>query len=282
VAAFDVGNPAVASEAFVDVRRVPFFWQTWWFLSLSVVMLSLLAWAIYKGRMHQIRLRFRAVLDERGRLAREMHDTVIQGCTSISALLEAIASSQAGNQFPQEHLLGYARIQAQTTINEARHAVWNLRHEDEPALDLAASLDAISLQTRKEFSVPVTCTVEGDQFFVPGSIARELLMVVREAVYNAVLHGHPREIAISVRYEPKELILIVTDSGIGFNTNEAPAEGHFGITGMRERMERLGGTLDLSSIPGTGTRVELSLQRSIVLSETGNRHRWAMRWNLIK
>jgi ligand-binding sensor domain-containing protein/signal transduction histidine kinase len=282
VAAFDVGNPEIASEAFVDVRRVPFFWQTWWFLSLSVVVLSLLAWAIYKGRMHQIRLRFRAVLDERGRLAREMHDTVIQGCTSISALLEAIASSQAGNHFPQEQLLGYARIQAQTTINEARHAVWNLRHEDEPALDLAASLDAISLQTRKEFSVPVTCTVAGDPFFVPGSIARELLMVVREAVYNAVLHGHPLEIAISVRYEPKELILMVADNGIGFNTNEAPAEGHFGITGMRERMERLGGTLDLSSILGTGTRVELSLRRSIVLSETGNRHRWAMRWNIIK
>jgi signal transduction histidine kinase len=128
----------------------------------------------------------------------------------------------------------------------------------------------------------VTCTVEGDPFFVPGSIARELLMVVREAVYNAVLHGHPLEIAISVRYEPKELILMVADNGIGFNTNEAPAEGHFGITGMRERMERLGGTLDLSSILGTGTRVELSLRRSIVLSDTGNRHRWAMRWNIIK
>jgi ligand-binding sensor domain-containing protein/signal transduction histidine kinase len=282
VAAFDVGNPEVASEANVDVRRAPFLWQTWWFLSLSVVVLSLLAWAIYKGRMHQIRLRFRAVLDERGRLAREMHDTVIQGCTSISALLEAIASSQAGNHLPQEDLLGYARVQVRTTINEARHAVWNLRHEDESALDLAGSLDAISVQTGKEFSVPVTCTVVGDAFFVPGSIARELLMVVREAVYNAVLHGHPHEITITVRYEPRGLTLLIADDGIGFHIGDAPAEGHFGITGMYERMERLGGSLNLSSIPGTGTRVELSLQRSVLLSKTGNGRRWAMRWNIIK
>jgi signal transduction histidine kinase len=275
VAAFDVGNPEVVSEASIDVSKAPFIWQTWWFLSLSVALLSLLAWAIYKGRIHQVRLRFKAVLGERARLAREMHDTLIQGCTSISALLEAIASLQSGDHLPQGDLLGYARAQVRTTINEARHAVWNLRHEDEPALELGDSLRAMSFHVTKEFSVPVACSVAGDPFFVPGAIARELLMVVREAVYNAALHGHPHEISIAVRYEPQELTLLVVDNGIGFNVSDTPAEDHFGITGMRERLERLSGSLQLHSAPGTGTRVEMSLRRSVLASKTVAGQKWA-------
>jgi len=257
------------------VSKAPFIWQTWWFLSLSVALLSLLAWAIYKGRIHQVRLRFKAVLGERARLAREMHDTLIQGCTSISALLEAIASLQSGDHLPQGDLLGYARAQVRTTINEARHAVWNLRHEDEPALELGDSLRAMSFHVTKEFSVPVACSVAGDPFFVPGAIARELLMVVREAVYNAALHGHPHEISIAVRYEPQELTLLVVDNGIGFNVSDTPAEDHFGITGMRERLERLSGSLQLHSAPGTGTRVEMSLRRSVLASKTVAGQKWA-------
>jgi ligand-binding sensor domain-containing protein/signal transduction histidine kinase len=274
VTAFDVGDPAVVSEAHIAVRRAPVFWQTWWFLSLSVVILSLLAWAIYRARIHQVKLRFRAVLDERGRLAREMHDTVIQGCTSISALLEAIASLQTENHILEEDLLRYARAQVRTTIDEARHAVWNLRHEDESELDLADSLGAISLQTQKEFSVPVTCNVVGDVFIVPGSVARELLMVVREALYNAVLHGRPSGITIEVRYEPQELILQVTDDGLGFDVGQAQADNHFGITGMHERMERLGGTLNLTSSPGTGAQVRLSLLRSLLSEKAAAGRRW--------
>jgi len=282
VNAYDVGDPAVISEASIDVRRAPLIWQTWWFLSISAVILSLLAWGVYKVRMHQIKLRFRAVLDERGRLAREMHDTVIQGCTSVSALLEAIASLQTGNQLQGEDLLEYARAQVRTTIDEARHAVWDLRHEDEPSLDLKASLEAISFQTQKEFSIQVTCHVEGTPFFVAGSITRELLMVVREAVYNAVLHGRPHEIKIEVRYEPHQLSLSVTDDGIGFHSSDAPAEGHFGITGMHERMERAGGRVDLTSVPGTGTRVELLLPGSALSSKTMRGSNHTMNWDAIR
>ena len=273
-----MGNPDIVSEARIDLRKAPFLWQTWWFLSLGAALLSLMAWMIYKGRIRQVRLRFRAVMEERGRLAREMHDTVIQGCTSISALLEAIASLQTADHLPQGELLGYARAQVRTTINEARLAVWNLRHEDEPALDLTDSVEAISLHTRKEFSIPVIFSIAGDPFFVPGSIARELLMVVREGVYNAVLHGHPREINIAVRYDPKELVLLVVDNGIGFDVSDTHAEGHFGITGMRERMEKLDGELNISSVPGIGTRVEMSIHRSVLSSsssKTGARQEWA-------
>lgn len=282
VNAYDVGNPSVVSEAWIDVRKSPLIWQTWWFLSASIATLSLLAWAIYKAQLHQIKLRFRAVLDERGRLAREMHDTVIQGCTSISALLEALASLQTGSPRQGEDLLQYARAQVRTTIDEARHAVWDLRHEDESSLDLGESLAAIASQTRKEFPVEVSCTVVGAPFVVPASVSRELLMVVREAVYNAVLHGHPHQILIDLAYEPQQLRLSVTDDGSGFDARETPAEGHFGITGMRERMTRAGGKMTLTSAPGKGTRVELYLLQSVLSSKAARGHQLGLKWDAVK
>ena len=282
VNAYDVGDPSVVSEAHIDLRKAPLLWQTWWFLTLSVVLLSLLAWGIYKVRMHQIKLRFRAVLAERGRLAREMHDTVIQGCTSISALLEAIASLQTGNRAPGEDLLEYARSQVRTTIDEARNAVWDLRHEEDPELDLTASLEAIATQTRKEFAIAVQCCVEGSPLPIPGAVTRELLMVVREAVYNAVLHGHPREIQIELQYEPHQLRLSVIDDGSGFDVTVAPAEGHFGITGMRERIDQAGGKLTIASTPGSGTRIELLLPEAAIVSKTQNKRKFGMAWDAIQ
>ena len=282
VNAYDVGDPSVISEAYIDVRKAPLIWQTWWFLTFAVALLSLMAWGIYKVRMHQIKLRFRAVLAERGRLAREMHDTVIQGCTSISALLEAIASLHADNRGPSEDLLEYARSQVRTTIDEARNAVWDLRHEEDAELDLAASLEAIAAQTRKEFSIPVQCRVEGSPLPIPGTITRELLMVVREAVYNAVLHGHPHEIRIELEYEPHQLRLTVIDDGRGFDVSTAPAEGHFGITGMRERIDQAGGKLTITSKPGSGTRIELLLPGEAILAKTSSKRKFGMVWDPIR
>jgi signal transduction histidine kinase len=282
VNAYDVGDPSVISEAYIDVRKAQLIWQTWWFLTLCVALLSLMAWGIYKLRMHQIKLRFRAVLNERGRLAREMHDTVIQGCTSISALLEAIASLQTDHRGPGEDLLEYARSQVRTTIDEARSAVWDLRHEEDSELDLAASLEAIAAQSRKEFAIPVQCHLNGPPLPIPGTITRELLMVVREAVYNAVLHGHPHEIRIELEYEPDQLRLAVADDGHGFDVSSAPAEGHFGITGMRERIDQAGGKLTIASSPGSGTRIEILLPAAALVSKSPNKRKFGMIWDTIQ
>jgi ligand-binding sensor domain-containing protein/signal transduction histidine kinase len=276
VRAFDVSNPAHQTEAHVDVQRAPFFWQRWWFLALSAAAILLAVWAIYSLRMHQIRLRFRAVLDERGRLAREMHDTVIQGCTSVSALLEAVASLKTEDRKVEEDLLQHARVQVRTTIDEARHAVWNLRHDDGSTINLNTSIAAIAAQTCKDSGTIVEIPEEGAPFFVPGAVARELLMVVREAIYNAMLHGHPRSITAAIQYEANGLRLLVADDGTGFTAAEIPAEGHYGITGMRERMERIGGTFVLQTSPGQGTEIELTISRSALASKAAQGRRWTM------
>ena len=276
VAAFDVADPALMTETSVEVHRAQVFWLSWWFLTLCVAALVVAAWGVYRFRMHQVHLRFRAVLEERGRLAREMHDTLIQGCTSVSALLEGVASQQTKNHDLQENLLRHARAQVRTTIDEARHAVWDLRHEDSTALELATSLKAIAGQTTMEFGVDVRCSVEGEVFSVPPTVSRELLMVVREAVYNSALHGNARRIDIQVRYEPTRLALAVMDDGIGFDVERQPAEGHYGIIGMRERMQRVSGEFCLHSETNNGTRVDLAIGRAALLLKARRARQWTM------
>jgi signal transduction histidine kinase len=110
----------------------------------------------------------------------------------------------------------------------------------------------------------VHCTEEGRPFSVRGSVARELLMVIREAVYNGALHGHPRSIQIKLVYTYEELDSSVSDDGCGFDTSARKNEGgqHYGIAGMRERVERMGGRISIVSAPARGTTVSFSIRRS--------------------
>ena len=264
VSAFAVNDASLTAATSVLFTREPYVYETWWFLAICLLLLAGTAWTIYRSRIRGLRLRFEAVLAERGRLAREMHDTVIQGCTSISALLEAIASrSTERAESPENALLGYARTQVRTTIDEARDAVWNLRHCEEQEHDLLASLSTLAVHASQEFGVSVLCHKEGRAFSINGSIAHELLMTAREAVYNAVLHGRPQDVTIRVEFAARELRIHVADNGIGFDPDRARKQSgtHYGILGMRERMLRLGGRLHLRSAPGRGTRVEIVWKR---------------------
>jgi ligand-binding sensor domain-containing protein/signal transduction histidine kinase len=268
IVAFEVNHPELTSEVSLKITKNPHFYDTWWFFSLCLLALAMLAWVIYRSRMRMVRVRFKAVLEERSRLAREMHDTVIQGCTSVSALLEAVSSLERVNQTLEQDLLNHARTQVRTTIDEAREAVWNLRHDEEPAQDLYTLIAGVAEHTRKEFNVRVECTISGRPLAMQAWIARELLMVVREAVYNAALHARPRSIAVDLTYQHDELLLAVVDDGTGFNP-EAPSNGdqrHYGIAGMQERMERLHGSVELTSADGRGTKLLVRISRTRLLA----------------
>jgi ligand-binding sensor domain-containing protein/signal transduction histidine kinase len=272
VVSFEVNNPSAVSEASFDLQKKPYFYETWWFLTLCLLSAALLILAIYQSRIRSLRLRFKAVLDERNRLAREMHDTVIQGCTSISALLEAISSLRRENLTLQENLLDHARAQVRSTIEEARQAVWNLRHKEDAVADLGSSAAAIAERTSQEFGIAVGCVEEGRPFRVRGSLARELLMVIREAVYNGALHGRPQRIQIKLEYTRDALNSSVTDDGCGFDMSAPKADGteHYGIEGMRERVERMGGRIGIVSAPARGTTVSFSIRRVHLQSSVQN------------
>jgi signal transduction histidine kinase len=230
---------------------------------LCTVALAGLAWMLYEVRMRQVRKRFAAVLEERERVAREMHDTVIQGCTGISALLEALVSAGVGESSEglQSELLNHARDQARRTIDEARQAVWNLRDRPEKKIDLIEALRGVAAQTMRDGGSTVRIEHNVPYLEMDAIAANEILMAVREAVRNAMRHSGSETIVVDLRSSKEELTLSIRDYGCGMRKDKVPAEEmHYGIAGMDERMRRLGGGLQIDAIPGAGTTVQLQLK----------------------
>lgn len=271
VQSFDVSHPELTTDATVDFSQRPFIYQTWWFrlvCLLAVLGCSILA---YSEHLSRVRMRFAAVLEERGRLAREMHDTLIQGCTGISLLLEAIAKQR--KRTPEsEDLLDVARTQVRATIDEARQAVWNLRRKEQD-IDLPGSLSALAEEATRAFGIPVVCEPVAPISGISGYMGHELLMVAREAIANAGSHGQPGWIRISALIEDAYLTLRVSDNGSGF-VPTAPANGageHYGLLGMNERMSRIGGTLTIQSELGSGTQVFIKLRHGTAAKQAHRR-----------
>ena len=145
------------------------------------------------------------------------------------------------------------------TVDEARQAVWNLRYDafSEP---IVGTLRDFARQIGKEKGIPVETEVVGSPTLLEGMAGRNLMLVAREAVRNAIAHGSPGRIKIRICFDPNEVQLEVSDDGRGFSPrSEDGGDGHYGIIGMRERVEQLGGSLQLRSSPGQGTMVSASL-----------------------
>ncbi len=263
VETFEINRPEALSETVLPILQKPHFWRTWWFMGFSVLVAGAVVLGIFQFRLWQIRMRFEAVLDERGRLAREMHDTVIQGCAGISALLEAVASLREENGTVPQDLFDHARHQVRTTIDEARQAVWNLRQAQPSGRNIAANLETMAGQIGAESGIPVVCEIIGKPFSLTQMAMHELLMMAREAVYNAVLHGHPQRVDLRVTFARNELTLEVRDNGSGFEPAVVMArdDRHYGLVGMRERVRAVGGDFRLDSAPGRGTDLKVRIPR---------------------
>jgi ligand-binding sensor domain-containing protein/signal transduction histidine kinase len=265
VAAFEMNNPEAISEASIDVIQKPHFYRTSWFLIFCVLLLATAVWAGYRFRLRQVHARFQAVLNERTRLAREMHDTLIQGCAGVSALLEAHSSLDERETHAKEDLLSCARTQMRTTINEAREAVWDLRHGDGSATTIGPLFGSMSKQVSQEFGVAVEYRLSGKPFDLDQSTAHELLMVVREALHNAVRHGQPTNVWLTINFEENKFSVQVRDDGCGFDVADtlSSSNGHYGLVGLQERVKRMGGKLILNSRSGAGTELTLDIPRKV-------------------
>lgn len=255
VVAFEMNNPEQVAQASLEIVQRPHFYRTAWFVGLCVLLAAGIAWALYQARLAQLRSRFHAVLDERNRLAREMHDTLIQGCVGVSALLEA-HSSMEHDDHKGSDLLDYARTQLRSTIDEARQAVWNLRQTAETASSLSPQLARMSGQISHEFGIPLEYRHSGEPEELDQSVAHEVLMAVREALYNAVRHSHPSKVLLELGFDEPYCQVRISDNGSGFDPTSLPSSnGHYGLIGMRERVQRIGGTFTLESRVGAGTEV---------------------------
>ena len=256
VRATDAASPLRSTEAAIDLDLRPAFYQTSWFYVLCALLpvLGILAGSRIYAR--QTKSRYALLLAERTRLAREMHDTVIQGCVGVSTLLEAASRLQLSDPAEAIALVDHAKEYVRTTLEEARQAVWDLRSPVAGDSGVSSLID-LARRLGAEKAIDVDTEVTGNYSVHDLELDRTLLLVGREALRNAVAHGHPSHIAVKVAFRALDVELEVKDDGVGFDPHATAAggNGHFGILGMRERVEQLGGSLTLNGAPGNGMTV---------------------------
>jgi ligand-binding sensor domain-containing protein/two-component sensor histidine kinase len=267
VVAYEMDDPRGATEQVLSIEWRPHFYEREWFLALCALFCLAVAWGLYRLHVRNLRQRFAAVLEERNRLAREMHDTLIQGCVGVSALLEAASSAREVSPSISDELLDRARNEARATVDEARLAVWNLRQNSGEGLALAIS--QLTRRLSLETGIPIRFESSGAPLDLGAESERSLLMVVREALQNALRHAAPDNVSVSLSSDRHGLQVEIADDGRGFDPSILNTSNgqHYGLIGMRERAEKLGGRLFLTSATGKGTQVRLNVPKIAEIME---------------
>ncbi len=252
-------NDGVWNEmgASFDFSIQPYFYQTYLFYPLCALALVLAAWSVYQLRVKQLRTQFSAVLAERNRIAREIHDTLAQGFAGISTQLEASKEMLFVSPHVANEHMDQANLLARSCLEEARQYVWDLRYHVEGD-DLASVLGSMS--RRLTTGLLVDFKVSGDARPVSDTVESNVLRIGQEAIINAVKHAHAQRIQVELFYGSQSLRLYVRDDGRGFDVQQSRADpGHFGLLGMSERARNIGGLLRIESNPGGGTEVLLDV-----------------------
>src|SRR3990170_8136739 len=217
----------------------PHFYRTRWFLGLCVLGLAATAWGGYWLHLRSLRQQFAAVLEERNRLAREMHDTLIQGCVGVSTLLEAASHARDVSPEIGHDLVERARAEVRAAVDEARLAVWDLRHGSSTGDRLVPAVSQLAHRVGLDAGIAIEVEISGTPVPVGGETERSLLLLIREAVQNAIRHAAPSRLWISLRFDPGQLHVSIQDNGVGFDSSidQAEESQHYGLVGMRERVE---------------------------------------------
>ena len=235
----------------------PYFYQTYWFYALCVLALAMLAWLIFRLRVRGMRAQFGAVLAERTRIAREIHDNLAQEMAGISVQLEVVARKMPSGADTAMTYLDRARQQVRHGIAEARRYVWELRSPTLENSDLPTALAETARRLTHETAIHAQVEVNGTFRPLSQTVEDNLLRIGQEAMNNAVKHAQAQRIFVNLVFDARRVQLIVRDDGRGFDDQVAGngRAGHFGLIGMQERVEQLGGTLSIHSAAGSGTEV---------------------------
>jgi len=213
--------------------------------------------AARRARERALAARFTAALEERTRLAREIHDTLLQGFTGVALQLTAVARRVADAETAAA--LGDVIGQAQRTLDDARQAVWDLRAPAVAAGGFAATLRQVADDAVRGTALALDFEVSGVERSVPARVESAAARVLQEAVANTIRHAGARSVRVRLAYRTGGLRLDISDDGKGFDVDPEfrAYGGHWGLLGMKERAAELRGTLTVRSAPGHGTTVVL-------------------------
>jgi ligand-binding sensor domain-containing protein/signal transduction histidine kinase len=235
----------------------PYFYQTYLFYAVCLLALVALAWLLYRLRVRGMRAQFRAVLAERTRIARELHDNLAQEMSGISVQLEVVARTMPHEASAARNHLDRARLQVRHGLAEARRYVWELRSPVLEDNDLPTALNETARRLTHDTEIQAQVEVNGSFRRLARLVEDNLLRIGQEAMNNSVKHAQAKRISVNLVFDARRVQLSVRDDGSGFDSQAASngRDGHFGLVGMRERVEQIGGTLSINSSLGSGTEV---------------------------
>lgn len=264
----------------VEVLRAASWWtptRLWIALGLISLGLSLaLAWVVLLRRTVALRgaelaeamrarrdaaVEFESTLKERNRLAADLHDTTEQSLTGLAFQLEAAEALQSKVPERSVQHMGLARQLLARSREDLRRSIWNLRANPLERNSLLEALREVAADRCAGTAVRIELAAEGNERALPDFVAGNLLLLTQEAITNALKHAKPTRIELRLGFAEKSVTLTIRDDGHGFDPSRVagPKAGHFGLQGMRERMKRLGGTFELTSAPGGGTAITVSV-----------------------
>jgi signal transduction histidine kinase len=268
----------IRSPQDVSILSAPPWWnlrRALWLLAIltGILVLVLVGMFVLGRKMREQMLLIRqkiqhgAVLEERNRIARELHDTLEQELAGITMQLDLAADCFQQAPPVAFHALDAARNMSRHSMMEARRSVWDLRCDLLEQGDLPSALAQIMRPFAPGEDVKIEVSVSSTPIRLPGRIEMNLLRIGQEAVANALKHGHATTIQIELQYNPETVILSVRDDGCGFNSGQSDSAGHFGMLDMRERAASLGSQLHIESAPGYGTRVAVEVHYEKPISD---------------
>jgi len=245
--------------AALEFELEPHFYQTvWFYIAFGLAMAGLVV-LLLKRRLLVAEREFKAVLGERNRIAREIHDTLAQGYVGISVQLEVLAELLKHKKVDAAtKQLDTTRTHVREGLAEARQSIWALRSQDTGENTLPVNLRRVTERAGGR-SLEAKFSVFGAYRPLAPGTEREILRVTQEAIHNVEKHAGAKHLTVRLDYGPAEIALEVRDDGRGFAIDNEGTEtpGHYGLTGMRERAAAIGGTLEVTSEAGVGTSVRL-------------------------
>lgn len=247
-------------EGRAGVRQEPAFHQTWWFLAACGLAAGLLLAGAGAWRSARVRERERLVRAERERVARELHDTLMQEVGAAAWTLDAVADDLLDDV--SRAAVADAALRVRAGLTDCRHAVWELRATG--LNDLGGALQAAARELLGGGDIRLDFDTTGAPWGLPPAGALALFRIGREAVANALRHAHPTTVRVSLAYTRLATVLTVTDDGCGFDPAAVGAGSlgaAIGLVGLRERAAGAGVRLVIESRVGCGTQVRAAYHR---------------------
>ena len=272
----------------IRVSIPPVFYQTYWFRSLCVVLFLAALFGLYQLRMrqlaHQYTLRLEERVSERTRIARELHDTLIQNFHGLLLRFQGAYNHLPSRPEEARKALGVALDRGADAITAARDTVQELRSRPTVTNELSSSIAALTEELRvaqtEGLSPAVEVEVEGGGRGLHPILRDEIYRITAEALRNAFHHAHAARIDVAIRHGDHEFRIAVKDNGKGIDPEvlkQGSRRGHWGLPGMHERAEAIGAELDVWSSNGNGTEVSLRVPAAIAYTFSPARLRWLTR-----